>query len=59
MVLAGFVGGFGWFWLVLGVFGWFRVLVTTLSTNTVVLKQGKLQHAAVYIIKFRMTSLYK
>ena len=31
----------------------------TLSTNTVVLKQGKLQHAAVYIIKFRMTSLYK
>ena len=25
-----------------------------LSTNTVVLKQGKLQHAAVYDIKFRM-----
>ena len=43
MVLAGFVGGFGWFWvvllvvlgrfgwfwLVLGRFDWFRVLVTT------------------------------
>ena len=29
MVLAGFVGGFGWFWVVLGGFGWFRVLVTT------------------------------
>ena len=27
----------------------------TLATSTVVLKQGKLQHAAVYIIKFRMT----
>ena len=23
MVLAGFVGGFGWFWVVLGRFGWF------------------------------------
>ena len=30
MVLAGFVGGFGWFWVVLGGFGWFRVLVTTI-----------------------------
>ena len=44
MVLAGFVGGYGWFWLVLLVvlagfgsfwvvlagFGWFRVLVTKL-----------------------------
>ena len=40
MVLAGFVGDFGWFWMilggfgsfwvVLGGFGWFRVLVTTL-----------------------------
>ena len=36
VVLVGFVdfvGGFGWFWLVLlvvlGGFGWFRVLVTT------------------------------
>ena len=29
MVLGGFVGGFGWFWVVLGRFGWFRVLVTT------------------------------
>ena len=29
MVLGGFVGGFGWFWMVLGGFGWFRVLVTT------------------------------
>ena len=29
----------------------------SLSTNNVVLKQGKLQHAAVYIIKFRMTSI--
>jgi len=29
----------------------------SLSTNTVVLKQGKLQHAAVNIIKFRMTSI--
>ena len=39
MVLAGFVGDFGWFWMVLGRFGsfwvvlggfgWFRVLVTT------------------------------
>ena len=27
----------------------------SLSTNTVVLKQGKLQHTAVYVIKFRMT----
>ena len=30
---VGFVGGFGWFWVVLlvvlGGFGWFRVLVTT------------------------------
>ena len=42
MVLGGFVGGFGWFWVVLGGFGsfwvvlggfgWFRVLVTTEST---------------------------
>ena len=29
MVLGRFVGGFGWFWVVLGGFGWFRVLVTT------------------------------
>ena len=29
MVLGGFVGGFGSFWVVLGGFGWFRVLVTT------------------------------
>ena len=29
MVLGGFVGGFGWFWMVLGGFGWFSVLVTT------------------------------
>ena len=29
MVLAGFVGGCRWFWVVLGGFGWFRVLVTT------------------------------
>ena len=29
MVLGGFVGGFGWFWVVLDGFGWFRVLVTT------------------------------
>ena len=29
----------------------------SLSTNTVVLKQGKLQHAAVYMIKFRMISI--
>ena len=28
----------------------------SLSTNPVVLKQGKLQHDAVYIMKFRMTS---
>ena len=31
MVLAAFVGGFGWFWMVLGGFGWFRVLITTLN----------------------------
>ena len=31
MVLGRFVGGFGWFWVVLGGFGWFRVLVTTFS----------------------------
>ena len=31
MVLAGFVGGFGSFWVILGGFGWFRVLVTTLK----------------------------
>ena len=30
MVLGGFVGGFGSFWVVLDGFGWFRVLVTTL-----------------------------
>ena len=29
MVLGDFVGGFGWFWMVLGGFWWFRVLVTT------------------------------
>ena len=34
MVLDGFVGGFGWFWVVLGGFGGFRVLVTT-SLKTV------------------------
>ena len=33
MVLGGFVGGFGWFWVVLGGFGWFRVLVTTHATH--------------------------
>ena len=26
MVLGGFVGGFGWFWVVLGGFGWFWVV---------------------------------
>ena len=26
MVLGGFVGGFGWFWVVLGRFGWFWVV---------------------------------
>ena len=35
MVLAGFVGGFGWFWMVLGRFGWFRVLVTTCVQVTI------------------------
>ena len=34
MVLGGFVGGFGSFWVVLGRFGWFRVLVTTLGFGT-------------------------
>ena len=29
----GFVGDFGWFWVVLGRFGWFRVLVTTRKKN--------------------------
>ena len=33
MVLGGFVGGFGWFWVVLGGFGWFRVLVTTVNVG--------------------------
>ena len=43
MVLAGFVGDFGWFWMVLGGFGsfwvvlggfgWFRVLVTTVRVT--------------------------
>ena len=28
--VGGFVGGFGWVWVVLGHFGWFRVLVTTI-----------------------------
>ena len=27
MVLAGFVGGFGWLWLVLGGFGWFWLVL--------------------------------
>ena len=27
MVLAGFVGGFGWFWMVLGGFGSFWVVL--------------------------------
>ena len=31
VVLAGFVGDFGWFWVVLGGFGWFCVLVTTVA----------------------------
>ena len=26
MVLGRFVGGFGWFWVVLGRFGWFWVV---------------------------------
>ena len=26
MVLGGFVGGFGWVWVVLGRFGWFWVV---------------------------------
>ena len=26
MALGGFVGGFGWFWIVLGGFGWFWVV---------------------------------
>ena len=29
LVLLVILGGFGWFWVVLGGFGWFRVLVTT------------------------------
>ena len=27
MVLVGFVGGFGWFWLVLAGFGWFWLVL--------------------------------
>jgi len=27
VVLAGFVGGFGWFWVVLGGFGWFWLVL--------------------------------
>ena len=27
MVLGRFVGGFGWFWVVLGGFGWFWVVL--------------------------------
>ena len=41
MVLAGFVGGFGWFWVVLGGFGWFRVLVTTTWEHTGLLNKKK------------------
>ena len=37
LVLPGFVGGFGWFWVVLGGFGWFRVLVTTITQALIVL----------------------
>ena len=37
---VGFVGGFGWFWLVflvvLAGFGWFRVLVTTQYFQSVI-----------------------
>ena len=33
MVLGRFVGGFGSFWVVLGGFGWFRVLVTTIQNG--------------------------
>ena len=38
-IVAGFVGGFGWFcswfWVVLGRFGWFRVLVTTIIARRI------------------------
>ena len=33
VVLLVVLDGFGWFWVVLGGFGWFRVLVTTLEEN--------------------------
>ena len=42
VVLAGFVGGFGWFWLVLGRFGWFWLVpcfsnyATEMAVKTVI-----------------------
>mgnify|MGYP000247121305 CR=1 FL=1 len=35
LVLLVVLGGFGWFWVVLGRFGWFRVLVTTCVQVTI------------------------
>ena len=36
VVLAGSVGGYRWFWVVLGGFSWFRVLVTTVECYYVI-----------------------
>ena len=47
VVLLVVLGGFGWFWVVLGGFGWFRVLVTTvnLPSNRVNLSRVNFQYA--------------
>ena len=37
VVLLVVLGGFGWFWVVLGGFGWFHVLVTTLTNHDILL----------------------
>ena len=41
MVLGGFVGGCRWFWMVLGGFGWFHVLVTTKSSDPVSTRKSR------------------
>ena len=44
LVVLGGLGRFGWFWVVLGGFGWFRVLVTTPKKDENVRKNKQRRH---------------